>query len=329
MEAIFVGIDIAKDTFAVVVRRNERNGPARTFKNTSQGIAALIRWLPDPRQGAVYTCQEATGAYGQTVAEELYAHGMQVSVINPLASKRYAQSSLRRTQTDAVDAGMLAEFAQYQRPRLWMPPTPTQRVLQALSRRLEDLQKMLQMERNRLGASQHLPERVHHSLHQSIALLTQQIQEIKAELRAQIRQDAELSRQMKLLVSIQGVGELTALRFLAELGDLRQFENAKQLAAFLGLTPSWKTSGTSVHTQPHLSKQGRAEVRQCLFMPAIVARKHNPIIRAFCDRLASARKCDMVIIAAAMHKLAHLMFGVVHSGLPFDPHYLNKPLLPS
>jgi transposase len=263
------------------------------------------------------------------VAEQLYAQGMRVSVVNPLATKRYAQASLMRNQTDPADAGMIAEFCQAKQPRLWVPPTLAQQSLRALSRRLEDLQKMLQMERNRLGSSQHLPEVVQDSLRQVIAQLTQQIQLIKAELHNQIQQDPELCRQKKLLMSIPGVGELTATRFLAELGDLRQFESAKQLAAYVGLTPTWKTSGSSVQTKPRLSKRGPAEVRQLLFMPAIVAKKHNPIIHAFCDRLAFARKCDMSIIGAAMHKLVHLMFGVVHSGLSFDPNYLRNLQVPS
>jgi transposase len=329
MEPVFVGIDIAKDTFAVVVRRNGKNGKVQVFHNTSKGITSLIHWLPNPSKEQVYTCQEATGAYGQEVAEQLHAQGMHVSVVNPLAAKRYAGSSLVRNQTDAVDAGILAEFCETKKPRRWEPPTAAQKTLQALSRRLEDLQKLLQMERNRLGASKQLPDVVQTSLEQVIKLLKEQIQSTKLELRRLINQDPELKRQKNLLISIKGIGELTAIRFLAELGDLRHFDSAKQLAGYLGLTPTWKTSGTSVHTKPHLSKQGPAEVRQFLFMPAIVAKKHNPIIHAFCDRLASAHKCDMSLIGAAMHKLVHLMYGVVHSGLPFDPNYLQIQHLPS
>jgi len=323
MEQIFVGIDIAKDTFAVVVRQNGQNGKARVFNNTAKGIAGLIRWLPDAAEGQIHTCQEATGAYGDEVAEQLHGQGMQVSVVNPLAVKRYAGSSLKRNQTDPVDAGILAEFCETKKPRLWVPPSAMQRTLRALSRRLEDLQTMQQMERNRLGASKHLPPTIKASLQQTIQMFTEEIQSIKTQLQKQINQDAELKRQKILLMSIKGIGELTATRFLAELGDLRQFESAKQLAGFLGVTPSWKSSGTSVRSKPRMSKQGPAEVRQFLFMPAIVAKKFNPIIHAFCDRLALARKCDMSIIGAAMHKLVHLMFGVVHSGKPFDPNYLK------
>jgi len=325
--SLFVGIDVAKDTLAVVVRRQGTNGKARSFNNTPKGIASLLSWLPDAGECEIHTCQEATGAYGDEVAEQLHAHGMRVSVINPLAAKRYAGSSLMRNQSDPVDAGMLAEFGETKKPRVWVPPTPAQKALRALSRRLDDLQSMLLMEKNRLGASRQLAPAVRDSVEKVLELLKAQIQSLRTQLRQQLDQDAELKRQKELLMSIKGVGELTAVRILAELGDLRQFESAKQLAGFLGLTPAWKSSGTSVHTKPRMSKQGPAQVRHILYMPAIVARKHNPIIHAFCDRLSLARKCEMAVIGAAMHKLIHLMYGVVHSGKPFDPQYLQKVAL--
>ena len=329
MDAIFVGIDIAKDSFAAVVRRNGKNGKARIFKNTTKGIAQYLQWLPEVAGESLFACLEATGTYGQEVAEQMYASGMQVSVVNPLAVKRFAEAGLIRNQTDPVDAGILAEFCESKQPRRWQPLTPAQAEVRALSRRLEDLQGMLQMERNRLASAKKHATCLLESLQRSIQQFQEEIERIKAALRTQVNQDDELKRQKKLLMSIKGVGELTAMRFLAELGDLRQFEDAKQLAAYLGLTPAWKKSGTSVHSKPRLSKKGPAQVRQFLFMPAIVAKKHNPIVHAFCDRLATARKCDMSIIGAAMHKLVHLMFGVVHSGKPFDPNFLQVVPIPS
>ena len=329
MDVLFVGIDIAKASFAAVVRQQGQNGKARTFKNTAAGFAQFFAWLPDVPPQQLFACLEATGSYGQALAEALYARAMPVSVVNPLAVKRFAQAGLVRNQTDPVDAGILAEFCESKKPRLWQPPTPAQAELRALSRRLDDLQRMLQMERNRLAANQNQGATLLASLQRLIEQLQAEIELITAELRARLDQEAELKRQKELLMTIQGVGQLTAMRFLAELGDLRQFADAKQLAAYLGLTPAWKRSGTSVHSRPRLSKQGPAQVRHLLFMPAIVAKRFNPIVHAFCERLADARKSDMAIIGAAMHKLVHLMFGVVHTGRPFDPLYLSKQPGPS
>lgn len=327
MDSIFVGIDIAKEHVDVVVRQAGQHGPAKRFDNSDKGMAALLRWLPAQPAETIWVCLEATGQYGEAVAETLSARGYRVSVVNPLCIKRYAAAASIRNQTDPVDAGLIAQFCDHLHPRLWVPPSPTRKLLRALSRRLADLQEMRQMERNRLAATQHLPQAVRTSLQTVLKTLQTEIQSVTQQLMALIGQDPELARQKMLLVSIPGVGALTAVRFLAELGDLRDFTSAKQLAAFLGLTPESKSSGSSVQTKPRLSKKGNAGVRQFLYMPAVVAKRFNPVIRALCARLATRQKCNLSILGAAMHKLVHLMFGVVHSGQPFDAQFAIKCLL--
>lgn len=324
MESISVGIDVSKDTFDVVLRWEGKNQQHQVFDNHERGIGQLGKWLEQHKVGDVHVCLEATGQYGDAVAEWLYEAGYRVSVVNPLCTKSYARARLKRNQTDKVDAGLLAEYCDKQQPRVWLPPSPLHKRLRALSRRLDDLQSLRQAERNRLQATKRPDPAIARSLQAVIALLTQQIAEIKQSLFQLLDQDPELKRQKRLLMSIKGVGRLTAVRFLAELGDLRAFADARQLAAFIGLTPESKTFGSSVRTKPRLSKRGNAAIRKMLYMPAVCAKNRNPIVRQFCDRLALSRKCDMSLIGAAMHKLAHLMFGVVHSGLPFDPLYLNK-----
>ena len=329
METMYVGIDVSKDTLDVVLRWEGENQHHQVFDNHERGISLLQKWLEQQRAETVQVCLEATGQYGDGVAERLYERGWGVSVVNPLCTKSYARSRLKRNQTDKVDAGLLAEYCQKEQPRAWLPPSPLHKRLRALSRRLDDLQNMRQAERNRQKAAKHLDPAIVSSLQSVIDLLTEQLAEIKQTLFQLLDQDGELKRQKQLLMSIPGIGQLTAVRFLSELGDLREFADARQLAAFLGLTPESKTSGSSVRSKPRLSKRGNAAVRKMLYMPAVSAKNANPIVRAFCDRLALARKCDMSLIGAAMHKLTHLMFGVVHSGLPFDPVYLKKTALPS
>lgn len=324
METMYVGIDVSKDTLDVVLRWEGENHHHQVFDNHERGIAKLGKWLEQQKAKGIHVCLEATGQYGDQVAEQLYERGWRVSVVNPLCTKSYARSRLKRNQTDKVDAGLLAEYCQKEQPRAWLPPSPLHKRLRALSRRLDDLQHMRQAERNRQKAAKRQDPAIASSLQAVIDTLTKQLAEIQQTLFQLLDQDDELKRQKELLMSIPGIGRLTAVRFLAELGDLREFADARQLAAFLGLTPESKTSGTSVRSKPRLSKRGNATVRKMLYMPAVCAKNNNPIVRAFCDRLALARKCDMSLIGAAMHKLAHLMFGVVHSGRPFDPDYLKK-----
>lgn len=325
MEQLFVGIDVSKETLDVSLRWAGQNQVHQVFANTSSGIGQLIGWLVKQKAEQIHACLEATGQYGDEVAERLHQQGYTVSVVNPLCTKSYARARLIRNQTDKVDAGLIAEYCEKQQPRHWLPPSPLHKRLRALSRRIEDLEVMRQAERNRLQASKSLDATLRQSLETVIACLTEELNATKTALQEGLDQDPELKRQKQLLMSIKGVGQLTAARFLAELGDLREFADARQLAAFLGLTPEFKTSGKSVHTKPRMSKRGNAAVRKMLYMPAVSAKNTNPIVQAFCSRLAQSRKSNMSLIGAAMHKLAHLMFGVVHSGIPFDPNYLKIP----
>jgi transposase len=329
MEQLYVGIDVSKDTLDVTLRRAGKNQSHQVVANDAAGITQLIKLLVKQKAEQIHACLEATGQYGDEVAERLHGQGYAVSVVNPLCTKSYAKARSVRNQTDKVDAGLLAAYAETQQPRLWVPPSPLHKRLRALSRHIDDLEVLRQAERNRYQAAKQLDAYVAQSLETVIACLTAELQATKKALRELLDQDPELKRQKELLMSIKGVGELTAVRFLAELGDLREFADARQLAAFLGLTPAFKTSGKSVSTKPRLSKRGNAAVRKILYMPAVSAKNTNPIVRDFCARLALSRKCDMSLIGAAMHKLAHLMFGVVHSGVPFDPNYLGHTQIAS
>jgi transposase len=120
------------------------------------------------------------------------------------------------------------------------------------------------------------------------------------------------------LESIPGVGEATIAQILSFMGVPKRFKNARQLAAFVGLNPKKHESGSSVRGRSRLSKTGDSALRKALYMPAISAKKYNPVIKAFCERLQKAGKPPMVIIGAAMRKLLHLIYGVLKSGKPFN-----------
>jgi transposase len=106
--------------------------------------------------------------------------------------------------------------------------------------------------------------------------------------------------------------------------DFSAFDSARQLAAYAGLVPEQRDSGTSVHKKPRMGKKGNSHLRTCLFMPALVAIRYNPIVRALSDRLKVTGHCPMSIVGAAMHKLLHLAYGVIKTGKPFDPAWGQK-----
>jgi transposase len=320
-----LGIDIAKDTLAVALL-SAKGLEQASFANTPQGAAKLLVWLTKRKVVQVHACMEATGTYGENLALALHQAGHMVSVVNPTRIAAYAKSQLARNKTDAVDAQLIARFCLKEQPRLWTPPAPEVRELRALVRHLEDLQAMRQAEANRMEAQTH-PEVVQQALQEHLAFLAQQITRLRAQINEHIKRHPELRRQRDLLVSIKGIGERTAALLLAEVGDISVFENARAVAAFAGLTPRQFSSGSSVRKRTRLSKVGSTLLRKALYFPAIVAKQHNPIVRAFCARLLAAGKTPMAVVGAAMRKLIHLVYGVLKGGKPFDPDY--QPLLAS
>lgn len=322
-----LGLDIAKAKFDAALFVGERR-QHQVFANTPAGIEQLQGWLSEHAAGQLHVCLEATGRYGEAVATALHMVGHRVSVINPARLKAYAHATMTRTKTDKTDALLLAQFCQTQTLPEWHPASPEQQALQALVRRSESLQTMRQQERNRLASGVTDPF-VCQSLQRLLTVLDEELAAVEAELQRLADRAPSLQSELALLDSIPGIALPTARHLLAEIQDWRLFANARQLTAQAGLTPQQRLSGTSVHGKPRLSKIGSARLRKSLYWPAIVAMRCNPVIRDLADRLKAKGKPMMVIIGAAMRKLLVLAYGVLKSGLPFDPNYTRLTPVPA
>ncbi len=320
MEQRVLGIDVAKETLDIVLSDGLHLQHSQ-FQNSAKGHELLAMWLQKQRASDIHVCLEATGQYGDGVAEYLYLRGFPVSVVNPARIKHYANSKLRRNKTDKADAQLIAEYCLSQKPTGWSPPPTSFKDLQALVRHLDDLQVTRVQEANRL-ASGIRTSTVIDSLRALLTFLDDQIKQTKKAIQEHIERHQELKRMHALLVTIPGIGKLTAAKLLGEIRNILDFQSARQLAAYAGLTPRNFLSGTSVHKKSRLSKTGNANLRQILYLPAIVAKKHNPIVHAFCDRLFQSGLKPMEVIGAAMRKLLHLVYGILKSGRSFDPNYL-------
>jgi transposase len=322
MHPVTLGIDISKATFDVALYRNDSYQLGH-FSNDAAGFKKLIKWLK--KRGAVdcHVCLEATGRYGQAVALFLHEEEYGVSIVNPARIKAYADSQLKRNKTDPEDAKVIAHFCVTQNPDLWTPPSPEAQELQMLVRRLENLKVMRTQESNRRHAAIS-SEVVLANIAAHLAYLDAQIKQLEQQIKALIDSQPDLKQQRDLLISIKGIGHTTAAKFLAEVPDIQQFDSAAQLAAYAGVTPRRKTSGTSVHSKGHLSKMGNIHLRTALYMPAISAMRWNPIVKSLVERLKNRGKLPMVIIGAVMRKLIHLAYGVLKTGKPFDPNYLQN-----
>jgi transposase len=192
--------------------------------------------------------------------------------------------------------------------------------LQALVRRVEALEEMKRMEENRLESGV-CCEIVRASLVDHIVYLQSQIEAARRQIQEHIQAHPELKEQARLLCSIPGIGEVTAAVILAEIGDVKHFQSARQVAAFAGLVPRLRESGSSVRGKPRLSKVGSPRLRKCLYFPAMTALRWNPLIQALGQRLLAQGKPKMLILGAAMRKLLHLAYGVLKSGKPFDANF--------
>lgn len=315
-----LGIDIAKKKFQVALLKDGKV-KQKSCSNDLEGFEELTGWLSRQKVETVHACLEATGPYGLALAEYLADTGHTVSMVNPARIQGFAKSELLRTKTDQVDAELIARFCLALSPEPWIPDPKEVRDLRGLVRRLGELQDMYQMESNRLETA--ASDLVSIDIQDHMALLETMIQAIKDQIRDHIDKHPGLKSQRDLLTSIPGIGETTASLLLGEVGQLFQRRSARELTAYAGLDPRERTSGTSVRGKPRLSKVGNARIRKALYLPAVVAMRCNPLIRAHCERMLERGKAKMAAVGAAMRKLLILAYGVLKSGQPFDPRYLE------
>lgn len=329
-----VGVDVAKATFDVALGL-AKPGKFQTrakLANREDGFGELLAWLDNHAPEAA-VCMEATGIYHEALAVFLVQQGKTVYVANPAQVKYFGKSQLSRTKTDRTDAKLIAQFATSQQAGAkpmspWTPPTPAQRTLRALVERLDDLKGMERMEANRLDVvNDVVNDVVRDSVEASLKELRKQIKALEQRIDKHIDKDQGLRHDAALMTSIPGIAKTTSASLLAALGDLRRFDAPGKLVAFAGLNPALRESGT-LKGQVRLSKTGAPSLRSKLYMPAVSAKNHNPVVRSFCERLLARGKLPIVTVCAAMRKLLHLVWGVIHTNTPFDTDYARHHSAP-
>lgn len=322
MSKTVIGIDISKAKFDAAVLLPNDKVKTKKFDNKIKGFEDFVLWLKKiDSVGKFHICMEATGNYGENLAIYLYDAGHVVSVVNPAQIKAFGQSRLIRTKNDRTDAVLIAHFCCAIQPRAWEPDPSHVRELQCLVRRLEALQSMHQQEINRSYVA---TESIKNSIEAICTKLMEEIKGIKDRIKVHILENPDLARKKGLLETIPGVGEATIMQVLAFMNNVEDFKSAKQYSAFVGLNPKQRQSGSSVHGRSRISKTGSSSLRKVFYLPAVSAKRFNPIIRAFCERLIKAGKPVMVVIGAAMRKLLHLIYGVLKTGRPFDITLIGK-----
>ena len=309
-----IGIDISKAQFDAAHLDEKGRYRHKKFDNHPEGFAAFLAWVDSLDGAKPPVCMEATGAYSVPLAESLVGRGFRVSVVNPAKIHAFAKSELSRAKTDKADAKLIARYASKMQPPPWNPPPRNIRELQAMLRRVEDLLEMQQMERNRLDTADPV---VVGAIKTHLEALEKELDSTRDAIRSHINLDPALKPRRDLLESTPGIGPATSAWLLVVLSEHYHFTDAKQAVAHVGLAPRLRQSGKWAG-KTRLSKSGDPLVRKALYMPSMSARRHNPIIRAFCERLKANGKHGMAINCAAMRKMIHIAFAILKSGKPFN-----------
>lgn len=318
-----IGIDVSKAKLDCAWLRDENKLKIKTFSNSIVGWDELLEWSlknSGLEIEQLHFIMEATGIYHEQLATWLYDAGTKVSVVNPAQVKFYAQGLGVRTKNDKKDSVVLARYGLKENPKLWQPEALEIRTLKAMIARLDGIEKDLQREKNRQEKAliSKAPAEVLISLVQMIELLETEQQRLDRLIEDHLNKHEKLKENKALLESIPGVGKVIAARMLMVIGS-RQFENASQCSAYLGLVPVQHESGSSVKGRSRLSKAGNPVIRAKLYMAAVVATRYNPDIKAQYERLTGKGKSKMSALGAAMRKLVQICFGVLKHQQPYQP----------
>ncbi|MEM8864441.1 MAG: IS110 family transposase [Planctomycetota bacterium] len=303
-----VGIDVSKRFWDVAVAG--RAG-VRRFGAGEAGLVELSAWMA--RREPTLVCVEATGGYESLLVNGLHAHGVPVAVVNPRQVRDFARAAGQLAKTDAIDAAVIALFADKMDPEPTEPPSENQLRLKSLRARRQQVQQMLTQEKNRLATAR--DPVIRESIRRAIEFYQEQLKQIDEQLARLTRDDHEFRQRYELLVTVPGVGASTATGLIAELPELGCM-NRGQAAKLVGVAPINRDSGTL--RGKRMIGGGRTQVRQSLYMATLVATRFNPIIRDHYQQLIARGKAKMIALVACMRKLLLILNAMIKHQTPWN-----------
>jgi transposase len=307
----FVGVDVSQAQLDIAVRPEGRFVVA----NDEPGVAQLVERLHQVRPTLVVV--EATGGLELPLTGALALAGLPVVVVNPRQVRDFAKAIGQLAKTDAIDAQVLARFAEVIRPTPRPLPDEQTQALAALVTRRRQLIEMLTAEKNRLASAR---PAIRKNLRAHISWLTRALQQADTDLADTIRQSPLWREKDELLRSVPGIGPVLTTTVLASLPELGMLTH-KQIAALVGVAPLNRDSGTLRGRRTVWG--GRAQVRTALYMAAIVAARFNPVIRTFYQRLCASGKAKKVALVACMRKLLTIVNAMLKHRTPWNPTLMH------
>ncbi|KRB93235.1 IS110 family transposase [Sphingomonas sp. Root720] len=304
-----LGVDICKATLDVHLHPA---GIARQFTNDAKGLNALLGWLGDHHVTRVVF--EPTGRYHHGFERRLGSAGLSLAKVNPRQARRFAEAIGCNAKTDAVDAEMLARMGAL----LELPSRPIASEILDNMKELQVARLGLIKDRTAAKNREHVcrSSLLKRQAAQRLAQVDRQIDAIDAELKASLSREPDLAARFDVLVSIPGIGEITAIAMLIDMPELGTLDS-KQVASLAGLAPIARDSGQ--HRGKRHIRGGRAELRHALYMPALVATRFNPDLKAKYNALVAAGKPPKLAITAVMRKLVILANSLLKAGRPWAP----------
>ena len=330
-----LGLDVGKsELYACLLQVQATGSPTRVgavkaVANTAHGHKQLLLWLTKSATiGAEFSVvMESTSVYWERIAMTLHEAGYGVSVVNAAQIKFFAKSTLRRGKTDKLDAELIARYGAVMQPARWLPPEADLVELRALLHARDHIVGLLTLEAGRHHAMDHQ----HHPNPRALGfcearqkLLEQQLEEATGAIKALILASEEVQEKVTLLTSIPGIGPLTASILLVETMHLSRMESSNQWAAYAGLSPVPRQSG-SFTGRTHISKIGNARLRRAFYLCALTASRMKNKFGDFYRHLITQGKPKKVALIALARKLLRVAFAVLKSGCTFHSEYRRQP----
>lgn len=328
------GIDVAQKELVVSLGRMNQDTSTeiyafKVFSNNPKGFIAMEQWVQKQAEqtSSVNYVMESTGVYHQNFAYYLADRGHKVSVVLPNKISNYHRTLDVKTITDKTASQTICRFGLERKLDNWIPPKREFRTLKQLTRERDQLIAERTFLKNQLHAenAEAFPNPASISrINERILLINRQEKEIRADILAIINGDEALTKQTQNLISIPGIGLLTAVSILAETNGFELIRNKKQLVSYAGLDVRSKESGTSVHGKARISKKGNRFLRKAMYLPALCAIRHDVHFKAIFVRLVAKHGIKMKAAVAVQRKLLELTYIIWKSGKPYQAEYYQN-----
>ncbi len=329
-----VGIDVSQKKLDVSLGRMDEETMTqiyayKTFDNNVRGFMALILWVKKNTESVapLRFVMEATGVYHECLAYYLSGKSYLLSIVMPNKITNFFRTLEVKTVTDKSMSAAIAMFGLEKNPSNWTPPKKAYRELRQITRERDQLMTERTMIKNQLHSEEveaHPNAKTIERMKMRILMLNGQIKEIMAEVKATVKNDAEITKAMKLILTIPGIGELTGATILAETDGFALITNKRQLTSYAGLDVKLKDSGTSVHGKPRISKKGNKYLRKAMHLPALAAIWHTEEYKAIFERVFENSGIKMKGVVAVQRKLLEMVYTIFKTQQPYESGYMEK-----